>query len=192
MAPGCRAVNRTRVRFEPETTRAAPRRRRARPFDAPPFQTLVETRRFPRPASPVRPECSRPMPDVGFATDAAASGWERPPGGRRRTTGRPPKPAPSPPSQMTGGKRSAIVSARRSSERSPSTEVLPWLNRKSWSSFPRLKNYIRDASSFNTSGNVAPKLSDMIRTLCDSAIERARQDGRKTLMDRDFEFPSGS
>ena len=56
----------------------------------------------------------------------------------------------------------------------------------------KLKNYIRDASSFNTSGNVAPKLSDMIRTLCDSAIERARQDGRKTLMDRDFEFPSDS
>lgn len=56
----------------------------------------------------------------------------------------------------------------------------------------KLKNYIRDASSFNTSGNVAPRLSDMIRTLCDGAIERARQDGRKTVMDRDFEFPGGA
>jgi len=55
----------------------------------------------------------------------------------------------------------------------------------------KLKNYIRDKSSFNTSGNVAPKLSAMLRTLCDGAIERARQDGRKTLMDRDFEFPGG-
>lgn len=56
----------------------------------------------------------------------------------------------------------------------------------------KLKNYIRDASTFNTSGNVAPRLSDMIRTLCDGAIERARQDGRKTIMDRDFEFPGGA
>ncbi len=56
----------------------------------------------------------------------------------------------------------------------------------------KLKNYIRDKSGFNTSGNVAPRLSDMIRTLCDGAIERARKDGRKTLMDRDFEFPGGA
>jgi histone H3/H4 len=56
----------------------------------------------------------------------------------------------------------------------------------------KLKNYIRDASSFNTAGNVAPRLSDMIRTLCNGAIERARQDGRKTVMDRDFEFPDGA
>ena len=55
----------------------------------------------------------------------------------------------------------------------------------------KLKNYIREASGFNTSGNVSPKLSDLIRTLCDGAIERARKDGRKTLMDRDFEFPDG-
>jgi histone H3/H4 len=53
----------------------------------------------------------------------------------------------------------------------------------------KLKNYVRDASGFNTAGSVAPKLSDMIRTLCDEAIERARKDGRKTIMDRDFSFP---
>ena len=39
----------------------------------------------------------------------------------------------------------------------------------------------------NTAGNVAPRLSDMIRQMCDQAIERARSDGRKTVMDRDFE-----
>ena len=53
----------------------------------------------------------------------------------------------------------------------------------------KLKNYIRDKSDFNTSGNVAPKLSDIIRTLCDRAIEAARKDGRKTVMDRDFSLP---
>jgi histone H3/H4 len=51
----------------------------------------------------------------------------------------------------------------------------------------KLKNYIRESSGgFNTSGNVAPRLSDVIRTLCDRAIDNARKDGRKTVMDRDF------
>jgi histone H3/H4 len=34
---------------------------------------------------------------------------------------------------------------------------------------------------------VAPKVSDMIRNLCDQAIANARKDGRKTVMDRDFD-----
>jgi hypothetical protein len=50
----------------------------------------------------------------------------------------------------------------------------------------KLKNYIRDASGMNTSGNVAPTLSLIIRKLCDEAIEKAKSDGRKTVMDRDF------
>ena len=50
----------------------------------------------------------------------------------------------------------------------------------------RLKNYIRDKSTLNTAGEVPDLLSDRIRSLCDQAIEHARQDGRKTVMDRDF------
>jgi histone H3/H4 len=50
----------------------------------------------------------------------------------------------------------------------------------------KLKNYIRSASGMNTAGSVAPKLSDVIRGLCDQAIEKAQADGRKTVMDRDF------
>ncbi len=50
----------------------------------------------------------------------------------------------------------------------------------------KLKNYIRDESGMNTAGNVAPHLSDMIRQLCDRAVENAKSDGRKTVMDRDF------
>jgi histone H3/H4 len=38
----------------------------------------------------------------------------------------------------------------------------------------------------NTSGGAASTLSDAVRRLCDQAIERARADGRKTVMDRDF------
>ena len=50
----------------------------------------------------------------------------------------------------------------------------------------KLKNYIRAKSGMNTAGNVAPKVSEILRNLCDEAMERARSDGRKTLMDRDF------
>jgi histone H3/H4 len=51
----------------------------------------------------------------------------------------------------------------------------------------KVKNYIRAKSEFNTAGNVSPKISEIVRRLCDQAIERARSDGRKTVMDRDFE-----
>ena len=50
----------------------------------------------------------------------------------------------------------------------------------------KLKNYIKGAAEMNTSGNVAAALSETIRQLCDQAIENARKDGRKTVMDRDF------
>ena len=50
----------------------------------------------------------------------------------------------------------------------------------------KIKNYIRTSSSMNTSANVMEALSRKIRKLCDQAIEHAKQDGRKTVMDRDF------
>ncbi len=50
----------------------------------------------------------------------------------------------------------------------------------------KLKKYIREKAGFNTSGSVAAALSSTIRQLCDNAIDNARQDGRKTVMDRDF------
>ena len=50
----------------------------------------------------------------------------------------------------------------------------------------KLKKYIRSTAGMNTSGNVAPALSDIVRKLCDEAIEKAKADGRKTVMDRDF------
>ena len=50
----------------------------------------------------------------------------------------------------------------------------------------KLKKYIRSAAGMSTSSNVAPALSDTIRNLCDQAIENAKADKRKTVMDRDF------
>ena len=51
----------------------------------------------------------------------------------------------------------------------------------------KLKSYVREKSGMNTSGNVAPRLSEKVRELCDQAIEVAKADGRKTVMDRDFQ-----
>ncbi len=51
----------------------------------------------------------------------------------------------------------------------------------------KLKAYIRSRSSMNTSDSVIEVLSRHLRELCDQAIRHAGQDGRKTVMDRDFE-----
>lgn len=56
----------------------------------------------------------------------------------------------------------------------------------------RLKEYIDSKSGgFNTSQSVIDVLSDHLRRVSDRGIENAKADGRKTVMDRDFEFLKG-
>jgi len=50
----------------------------------------------------------------------------------------------------------------------------------------KLKAYVKAKHDMNTSGNVLERLSDIMRVVCDDAVEQARIEGRKTLMDRDF------
>lgn len=50
----------------------------------------------------------------------------------------------------------------------------------------KLKKYVKASSEMNTSDNVMPVLSDHLRKLCDMACDKAAEDGRKTVMDRDF------
>lgn len=50
----------------------------------------------------------------------------------------------------------------------------------------KMKQYIRDISEFNTAEDVNQLLSEIIRGECDKAIAKARADGRKTVMARDF------
>lgn len=52
----------------------------------------------------------------------------------------------------------------------------------------RLKEYIQARSEFNTSASVMDVLSAHIRVLCDRAIDQAKAEGRKTVLDRDFDF----
>ncbi len=65
-----------------------------------------------------------------------------------------------------------------SSDMSDSNEVLVVAS--------KVKNYIKDKGEMKTSGSVLTALSDRIRTMCDEAVENARSDGRKTVLDRDF------
>jgi hypothetical protein len=50
----------------------------------------------------------------------------------------------------------------------------------------KLKQYVRARSGMNTSDSVLEVLSRRVRAMCDDAMQRAREDGRKTIMDRDF------
>jgi hypothetical protein len=50
----------------------------------------------------------------------------------------------------------------------------------------RLKEYIDARAEMNTSGQVMEVLSEFVRRACDRAIDNARREGRKTVMERDF------
>lgn len=49
----------------------------------------------------------------------------------------------------------------------------------------RLKDYVRARSGYNTSERVLAPLSDIVRRVCDQAIENARREGRQTVLERD-------
>ena len=50
----------------------------------------------------------------------------------------------------------------------------------------KIKTYIKNNGDMKTSAGVLNVLSDRLRAMCDQAIESARSDGRKTVLDRDF------
>jgi len=50
----------------------------------------------------------------------------------------------------------------------------------------KLKQYVKDAHDLNTSADVMEVLSREVRRLTDRAAQKAKADGRKTLMGRDF------
>lgn len=50
----------------------------------------------------------------------------------------------------------------------------------------RLKDYVRARAGMNTSDRVLEPLSEIVRRVCDRAIENARSEGRKTVLDRDI------
>ena len=49
----------------------------------------------------------------------------------------------------------------------------------------KIKSYIKEKGGMNTSGAVPEELSKRVLALLDKAVENAKADGRKTVMDRD-------
>ncbi len=52
----------------------------------------------------------------------------------------------------------------------------------------RLKEYIQARAEMNTSAGVMDVLSDYVRVICDRAVDNARAEGRKTVLERDMDF----
>jgi len=50
----------------------------------------------------------------------------------------------------------------------------------------KVKKYIKEKAEMNTSANAMPALTAVVAKTIDQAIEHAKQDGRKTVMDRDI------
>jgi histone H3/H4 len=84
------------------------------------------------------------------------------------------------------GEQGVLVSGRRrdaptkgaSAAMSDSQEVLVVAS--------KIKTYIKQKGDMKTSASVLQALSDRLRSLCDQAMDSARSDGRKTVLDRDI------
>jgi histone H3/H4 len=50
----------------------------------------------------------------------------------------------------------------------------------------KVKAYIKEKAGMNTSASVIEALSNIIEQECNKAIENAKAEKRKTVMDRDF------
>ena len=118
------------------------------------------------------------------------------PGARHRSAGAIEKTSPA-----VGSSEDAVDSAPPSPERAANRTLIrpaPVANSISvgGKSLPRevviiasrLKEYIQARADFNTSAAVMDVLSDYVRVLCDRAIDQARAEGRKTVLERDFDF----
>ena len=56
----------------------------------------------------------------------------------------------------------------------------------------KVKSYIRAKAGMNTSDAVTEALSELVRATCDQAVERAKAEGRKTVMARDIGAPGNA
>lgn len=50
----------------------------------------------------------------------------------------------------------------------------------------KVKALIKEQAQMNTSASCIPVLSEVVKEACLKAIENAKREGRKTVMDRDF------
>ena len=115
------------------------------------------------------------------------------PGARHKDAAAMEERAPMKPADSAAGSAAASTGAsdpKRSIVRAPGSSPPPpgALPREVLIIASRLKEYIHARAEMNTSGQVMEILSDHVRILCERAIDHARSEGRKTVLDRDFEF----
>ncbi len=56
----------------------------------------------------------------------------------------------------------------------------------------KVKKYIKEKSQMSTPANALTSLTEIVKGVCDQAIQKAQADGRKTVMDRDLPGASAS
>ena len=54
----------------------------------------------------------------------------------------------------------------------------------------KVKKHIKDRSGMNTSQTAIDELTKQVLSMCEQAITKAANEGRKTVMDRDIQPPS--
>lgn len=54
----------------------------------------------------------------------------------------------------------------------------------------KVKKLIKDEAGLSTSAQAIDQLTNRVQTVCLKAVENAKKDKRKTVMDRDFEAPT--
>jgi len=87
---------------------------------------------------------------------------------------------------VTAPEKRRIIPASQTSQNSQNSTSSAALPKETLIVASKLKDYIRARSDMNTSASVMDILSDIVRLECDKAIDQARREGRKTVLDRDF------
>ncbi|MGB0638253.1 MAG: hypothetical protein ACPGTU_02900 [Myxococcota bacterium] len=95
-----------------------------------------------------------------------------------------PTSAPPPAAKRTGGGDSDELRARLMRQMAGDTKGPPQKDVLIVAS--KLKKYVKERAGMNCSADVMEALSDLVRIHTNDAIDRARQDGRKTVKGRDF------
>jgi hypothetical protein len=94
-----------------------------------------------------------------------------------------PAPAPQPTRPAPEREPRRVIASQPAPPRPPARPEPP---REVLVVVSKLKAYIRERSDMNTSDRVFDVLSDELRRIADRAIEEARRNERKTVLDRDF------
>lgn len=123
-------------------------------------------------------EQKAPTREAFIAARAAEQEQERQSVARKAAPGTPPL-AHAPERRAAASASGNISAAQEPTMSEAQNEVLVVVS--------KVKAYIRARSTMNTADAASEALSNLIRTACDKAIENAKNDGRKTVMARDFE-----